>query len=421
MLIQMGRRAFLQRAVGLAALTGTVPAFLQKTSLAFDGDPSRDVLPIPGLNDNRVLVVVQLAGGNDALNTVVPYQDDAYYRARPNLAIPSAEVLRINDDLGLHPELVELRGLLDDGNLAVVQGVGYPNPDRSHFRSTEIWETASPPETAWTDGWLGRYFDNECSGVNSPMIGLQLGERPAQTFAHPRPRAVTMANPAIFDWPDEGPLGLGFEQINQVEPTGLDELDYVQRTANATLAASRRIREAIQNDPTEASYAPFAFSQSLKLVAQMIAAEVPTRVYYVSLGGFDTHARQDRRHASLLQELSQGLAAFRNDLAARGHLDRTLVMTFSEFGRRVAENQSGGTDHGTAGSMLLMGSEIRPGLLGDRPDLSRLDDEGDPRFTVDFRSVYAAVLSDWFGADAEAILKTRFEPFPILDPARTRV
>ncbi|MEW4570249.1 DUF1501 domain-containing protein [Tautonia sp. JC769] len=421
MLMQMGRRSFLRRAAGLAAFSGTVPTFLQKTGLAFDGDPGRGVPPIPGLGDNRVLVVVQLAGGNDALNTVVPYRDDAYYRARPNLAIPSADVLRVDDELGLHPELVELRRLLDNGNLALVQGVGYPNPDRSHFRSTEIWETASPPDASWTEGWLGRYFDNECRGVDSPMVGLQLGDRPAQTFAHPRPRAVTMANPAIFDWPDEGPLGLGFEQIQEVEPTGLADLDYVQRSANATLAASRRIREAVRDDPTEASYAPFAFSQSMKLVAQMIAAEVPTRVYYVSLGGFDTHARQDRRHAALLQELSQGLAAFRDDLAARGHLDRTLVMTFSEFGRRVAENRSGGTDHGTAGSMLLLGGGLRPGLLGDRPDLSRLDDEGDPRFTVDFRSVYAAVLSDWFGADAGAILNGRFEPFPVLDPSRIRV
>ncbi len=420
MLIQIGRRQFLRRAAGLTALTATVPGFLHKTGRALGGEPARDVLPIPGLKNNRVLVVVQLAGGNDGLNTVIPHGDDQYYKARPKLAVDRAKVAKIDDHLGLHPELVELKGLFDEGDLAVIQGVGYPNPDRSHFRSTEIWETASPPEAAWTSGWLGRYFDNECAGVKSSVLGLQLGERPAQSFSCERPRAVTLANPAILDWPAPEPVARGLDQVNQVSPTGIDAFDFVQRTANETLRLSRSIREAVRDTKGAGDYGPFEFSQSLKLVAQMIAAEIPTRVFYVSLGGFDTHAAQANRHAALLQELSQGLAAFHADLKARGHLDRTLVMTFSEFGRRVAENKSSGTDHGTANVMFLLGGGIRPGLHGARPDLSALDESGDLVHRVDFRSIYAAVLGNWFGADADRVLDGRFEPFPVLeaDPSR---
>jgi len=409
MIIRTGRRQFLRQAAGLTALTATVPGFLNKTASAFG-----KAAPIPGLNDDRVLVVVQLAGGNDGLNTLVPHGDDAYYKARPKLGVGAKKVLKVDEYLGFHPELVELKGLLDAGDLAVVQNVGYPNPDRSHFRSSEIWETASPADKAWTTGWVGRYFDSECAQVQSPVLGLQLGERPAQTFAGPRPRAVTLANPAILDWPADGPLAAGLEKINRVEPTGIDALDYVQRAANDTLALSKRLKEAMRDAKSPVNYAPFEFSQSLKLVARMIAAEVPTRVYYVSLTGFDTHAAQANRHAALLQELSQGLSAFHRDLKARGLLDRTLVMTFSEFGRRVAENKSAGTDHGTANVMFLTGGGIAPGLHGERPDLKAIDESGDLVYKTDFRSVYAAVLGGWFGADPGRILEGRFEPAPVL-------
>ncbi|AGA27383.1 DUF1501 domain-containing protein [Singulisphaera acidiphila] len=410
MMIRMGRRQFLRQAAGLTALTATVPGFVDKTAAAFAGK----VAPIPGLNDDRVLVVVQLAGGNDGLNTLVPHGDDAYYKARPKLAVDAKKVLKIDDHLGFHPELAELKSMLDDGALAVVQNVGYPNPDRSHFRSSEIWETASPAGQAWTTGWLGRYFDSECTGAQSPILGLQLGERPSQSFANPRPRSVTLANPAILDLPIKGIAGHGLKRINEVEPTGIEALDFVQRTANETLSLSKRLKDAVSETNSAITYAPFEFSQSLKTVAQLIAAELPTRVYYVTLTGFDTHASQFNRHAALLQELSQGLATFHRDLKARGHLDRTLVMTFSEFGRRVAENKSAGTDHGTANIMFLTGGGIVPGLHGSRPDLSSLDDSGDLTHKVDFRSVYATVLNQWFGVDPSKILEGRFEPTPVL-------
>jgi uncharacterized protein (DUF1501 family) len=410
MIIRMGRRQFLRQAAGLTALTATVPGFVDKTAAAFAGKAA----PIAGLNDDRVLVVVQLAGGNDGLNTLVPHGDDLYYKARPRLAVDAKKVLKLDEHLGFHPELAELKQMLDDGDLAVVQNVGYPNPDRSHFRSSEIWETASPAGQSWTTGWLGRYFDSECSGVQSPVLGLQLGERPAQSFASPRPRAATLANPAILDLPTRGIVGHGLKSLNQVEPTGIEALDFVQRTANETLSLSRRLQEAVADTASPVTYAPFEFSQSLKTVAKMIAAELPTRVYYVTLTGFDTHASQFNRHAALLQELSQALATFHRDLKARGHLDRTLVMTFSEFGRRVAENKSAGTDHGAANVMFLTGGGIAPGLHGGRPDLGAADESGDLIHKVDFRSVYATILDHWFGADPGKILEGRFDPTSVL-------
>lgn len=410
MVIRIGRRQFLRQAASLTALTATVPAFVDKTAAAFAGKGT----PIPGLNDDRVLVVVQLAGGNDGLNTLVPHSDDAYYKARPKLAVDAKKILKIDDHLGFHPELAELKAMLDDGDLAVVQNVGYPNPDRSHFRSSEIWETGSPAGEAWSTGWLGRYFDSECAGARSPVLGLQLGERPAQSFASPHPRSVTLANPAILDLPSKGIVGHGLKRLNEVAPTAIEALDFVQRTANDTLSLSGRLKDAMSATNSAVTYPPFEFSQSLKTVAQLIAAELPTRVYYVTLTGFDTHASQFNRHAALLQELSQGLATFHRDLKARGHLDRTLVMTFSEFGRRVAENKSAGTDHGTANLMFLTGGGIAPGLHGSRPDLSSLDDSGDLTHKIDFRSVYATILDQWFGADPSKILEGQFDSTPVL-------
>lgn len=410
MIFRVDRRRFLRHAAGLTALTPTLPSFLNKSSLALTCGAAA-----PSSSDDRVLVVVQLAGGNDGLNTIVPHGDDLYAKARPSLGVDAARVLKIDEHVGMHPELVELKRLFDDGRLAVVQNVGYPNPDRSHFRSSEIWETGSPAEKAWTTGWLGRYFDNDCAGVASPALGFQVGERPAQSFAATTPRAVTIANPALLGWPTTGPTAEGLARINRVETTGIDALDFVQRTANDTLRLSKTIADAVGNSGSPVAYPPFELSQSLKLVGRMIAVGVPTRVYYVTLGGFDTHAAQANRHAALLQELGQALAAFHADLEDSGHLDRTLVMTFSEFGRRVAENRSLGTDHGAANVMFLMGGGTRPGLHGGRPDLANLDESGDLPHSVDFRSVYAAVLDRWLGADSNEILAGRFEPYPILD------
>ncbi|ADV61908.1 protein of unknown function DUF1501 [Isosphaera pallida ATCC 43644] len=404
----LDRRRFLS----VAALTTTLPSFLARTGLAMQPD-DEGTDPFSTWPNDRVLVVVQLAGGNDGLNTLIPYENDAYYQARPKLAIPASETLKLNDQLGLHPRMDDFLHLYDEGGLAILNNVGYPNPNRSHFRATEIWETAAPQPGGPTTGWIGRYFDHECRGMDSPMLGLQIGDRMAQTFEHPQPRAVTIPHPDLFTWPDEPTIAQGLRRLNNVQPTTNSTLDFIQRVSNQTLDLSRRIQHALANDSSSNDYLPFAFQQALRLVARMIVNRIPTRVYYVSLGGFDTHANQSIRHAALLQEVSQGLTAFRNDLLKSGHWDRTLVMTFSEFGRRVAENQSGGTDHGAANTMFMLGGKIRPGIYGGPPDLEHLD-EGDLKHRLDFRSVYATILRDWLTTDPKAILGEDQPTLPLL-------
>jgi uncharacterized protein (DUF1501 family) len=399
MLPKIDRRRFL----GVGAMTASIPGFLTQTGRLI-AEPTKSLA-----DQDRVLVVIQLAGGNDGLNTLIPFKDEVYYKARPKLAIEKSKSLKIADEFALHPEAAELRKLFDAGQLGIVTNVGYPNPNRSHFRSTEIWETAIPEKDILT-GWVGRYFDAECRGNPSPMLGLQLGEKPAMTFAHAKNRAVTLANPSLFRW--DAAAGKAMEKLNAVRPTENVQLDFLQRTGNDTLSLSRKIQDALKDTKTATEYAPFNFSQSLKVVAQMIAANVPTRVYYVSLGGFDTHTTQAGRHAGLMQELSQGLGSFVADLKAMGHLDHTLVMTFSEFGRRVAENEQQGTDHGTAGPMFLAGGKVNAGIHGTRTNLTDLD-EGDLKYQTDFRSVYASILKNWFAADAKQVLGGEFKTLPL--------
>lgn len=398
----INRRQF--HALGLTAMTATVPAFLHKTGTALAGERRRN---------DRVLVVIQLGGGNDGLNTLVPFADDRYYRARPRIAVDARSVHRLNGQLGFHPEMVELHRLYQDGALAVVTNVGYPNPNRSHFRSTDIWETASPADRLWRSGWLGRYFDQACTDVLGGPLGVRIGEQPSLAFAGERLRAATFANPRMLDNPATGTAATALERINQTEPTGIAALDFIQRTGNESLALSRELRRAVRDVRPRVEYPPFALCQALRLVCQMITAGVPTKVYYVTHGGFDTHAAQTQRQAYLLQELSQAVALFHADLRAQGQLDRVLGFTFSEFGRRVAENQNAGTDHGAASVMFAFGGKVRGGIHGTAPDLGQLDTLGDLVHRVDFRQVYAGVLKDWLEADPDRVLQGRFEPLSL--------
>jgi uncharacterized protein (DUF1501 family) len=398
------RRLF-HRTLGLTALTATVPAFLHKTGAALAADPKRD---------DRVLVVIQLGGGNDGLNTVVPFADDRYHKARPKIAVDAKSVLKIDDALGFHPEMAELHKLYKDGGLAVVPNVGYPNPNRSHFRSTDIWETASPADKILKSGWLGRYFDAACGGVTADPLGVRIGEQPSLAFAADKLRAATFANPKMLDNPATGPAATALEKLAAVEPTGIAALDFVQRTGNQSLALSKELKRAVRAVKPKVDYPPFALCQSLRLVAQMIAAGLPTRAYYVTHGGFDTHAAQAQKHAYLLQEFSQAVALFHADLKAQGLLDRVLGLTFSEFGRRVAENKNAGTDHGAASVMFAFGGSVKAGVHGKAPDLAALDPLGDLVHQTDFRQVYAGVLKDWLGADPEKVLLGKFDPLPLV-------
>lgn len=428
------RREFIRNGLTLVSTAATVPAFLDRTARAMGSEaagPRRRTEPSE--ETDRILVVLQLAGGNDGLNTVIPYRDDAYYRARPQIAIARKDALPLTDELGLHPSATGLKQLYDAGLLAIVQGVGYPNPDRSHFKGTDIWETGDPMLRS-SRGWIGKYFDCSCKGTDppDPRKAIALTQEIPLALQGERFSPVAFSSPDQLDWrPGRTSPSTreAFEQLNQPDddhtPDGRLKpdamLDYLTRTALDARMASHDIMEAAGGDSRRgagprAAGSPGrggALTAQLQMVARMIAANLPTRVYYVSFGSFDTHAGQVGRHQQLLRELGEALEHFFNDLHGSRQVDRVLLMTFSEFGRRVEQNASQGTDHGAAAPLFLAGPAVRAGLFGPAPDLRRLD-RGDVAWSVDFRSIYATVLSKWLRADAARILGGRFKPLDLL-------
>ncbi len=408
--MQTSRRRFLQSTLGTSTLlstAGAVPSLFTRTALAAAKQPGE-----------RILVVVQLSGGNDGLNTVVPYADELYEQNRIALRIDKNTVLKLDDAVGLHPNLKGFAKLAEQGTFSVVQGVGYPNPDRSHFSSMDIWHTAERTPERRRDGWLGRYVDlNVGGGDGASAAALHLG-------AGPLPLALTSRASAIpsiesldgFRLRDERAL-----QLAQLEglasarrDASSDMLAFLQRTTLGAYASSQRVRSALEAESSAAEYPGHRLAGKLKNVARLIDSGLETRIYYVSLDGFDTHANQRQTHANLMTELSESVTAFINDLATRGHLDRTTVLMFSEFGRRVKENASLGTDHGAAAPLFLAGGRLRtPGVVGKHPSLADLDREGDLKFHTDFRSVYAAILSDRLGASAREVLGAEHSALPL--------
>lgn len=411
------RRLFIQRGAVLASALATTPFFIERSALAMvkpDGLSST-----PGAPDERILVVAQLAGGNDGLNTVIPVSMSGYYDARPGIAVREREALALGaSGIALHPKLAEIKNLYDSGLVSIVQGVGYPNPNRSHFASMDIWHTAD--SDGHGAGWLGRYFDNECAGA--PDIGVAIGDETPRAMQGALTRPVTFEHADDFGWRAANKNTLLAAGYADVMDSGVlpgvapdSPAAFLMRTAMDARLSGSRITSAIEAQPLTA-YPRTELGNQLRIVAAMIRAGLPTRVYYVSLSGFDTHAGQggaQGRHAARLGELAGALGAFTRDLQASGDDARVLTMVFSEFGRRVSQNASGGTDHGAAAPMLLLGPMVRPGLLGPHPSLSDLD-SGDLKYSIDFRRVYATVLDRWMGADARAILGARHRPIPVL-------
>jgi uncharacterized protein (DUF1501 family) len=413
-----------------AAATLTLPVFLQKTFAALDEQAAGSVVQTPNGKDGPILVILQLAGGNDGLNTVIPYADDAYYRARPAIGIAKQSILQVNDYIGLHPKLSGLKSLYDSGHLGIVQGVGYPNPNRSHFRSTEIWQTASDANVMEQYGWVGRYFDSCCKGAD-PTVGVAVSNAMPQAFVAKSPTGVSFQRPEQYKWQNEGKdmaVDDAFHHLNQpatdeggssigmvgnANTSELNPLDYLQRTALDAQLSSAKILEISRKYKSSVDYPKNQLGSSLSLIAQMIAGGLPTRVYYASQGGYDTHNNQLGTHDRLMTELGDSLAAFAKDLQQQGNFNRVLLMTFSEFGRRVVQNGSNGTDHGAAGPMFLMGGAMKAGLYGKYPSLTELHDN-DLIFNTDFRSVYATVLDRWLKAPSKTILGRQFQPLNIV-------
>ncbi len=388
----------------------TVPGFLSRT--AFAAPDSKK----PGARDT-ILVVVELTGGNDGINTVIPYKDPEYAKLRPTLKFTDTQVKKVNDDLGLHPQLTGLHELLEKSHLSIVQGVGYPNPTQSHFRSMDIWQTANPADVV-AEGWIGKALK---AMPAAPAFHLKNGNERAPIAVE----GATVRVPSIGTL-EEFQLQLaaasGADKKNQREVIegavkGGDAkpalLDFVSRTAADSYASSCRLQEIGKNYQPKATYPNTNLANRLKLAAQLIDADLGARVFYVALDGFDTHAGQGPAHASLLGQLSGAISAFYNDVAARGHGDRVLVMTFSEFGRRAKENGSKGTDHGAAAPMFLVGgNKIVTGPIGKHPSLTDLE-MGNIKYHTDFRQVYAAILDQWLGVSSKDVLGKAFDPAPI--------
>lgn len=415
------RREFMTTSLTFASAALTVPSFLQRSAFAV-GQPSATLSSIPGIDQNRILVVVQLSGGNDGLNTVVPFGFDQYYRMRPGIGVNAAQVLRLSkaDGVGLHPALTGLHNLHENGMLSVVQGVGYPNPNRSHFKSMDIWHTADTSATG--DGWLGKYIDSQCCGEGSGESGTPMASamEPPIAIGRTAPLAlqarkvvpVSFESADLFRWTGQdasASLSKPYDELVERGVTG--DVDpgsnaaFLMRTALDARVSSEQIRKAVSTKSL-VEYPRTAVARDLSMVASMIRAGLPTRVYYVSMGGFDTHAGQggaQGSHANLLRQFGDAVNAFYNDLKAQENDGRVLTMCFSEFGRRAAQNASGGTDHGTAAPMFLAGPMVRPGVIGNHPSLTDLDN-GDLKHLLDFRSVYAGVLKDWMQTDPDSVL-----------------
>lgn len=406
--MSFSRRDFLK--TSLVALGGSMPLFLSRT--AAQAQPADR----PGARDT-ILVVVQLTGGNDGLNTVIPYADADYARLRPTLRLQRDAVLTINDELALHPSLRGLKGLLDDNALAIVQGVGYPNPSQSHFRSMDIWQAASLNDTL-TEGWIGKALRHLPAAASYHLAG---NNEPAPLALNGAPVRV----PSITSL-DDFRLRTGAasatertQQLAVIEGTATPRdgspslLDFVNRTATATYASSRRLAEIGRTYTPRVAYPPTQLGNHLRTAAQLIDAGIGARLFYVSIDGFDTHANQAPIHARLLTEVSEAMSAFFRDLSERGQRDRVMMMTFSEFGRRAGENGSQGTDHGSGAPIFLVGGRVRHGIIGAHPSLTRLED-GNLVHHTDFRRVYASLCENWLGVPSRQVVGEGFAPLDLI-------
>jgi len=408
------RRRFLAAVSAAASLTTSGLVSLSPMAPAFLTDSAAWGAQQPG---ERILVVVQLSGGNDGLNTVIPYGDERYRKNRPSLAQDPRAVVKLEGDLGLHPSLRSFEKLLEAKQLAIVQGVGYPNPNRSHFESMDIWHTARADLSDRATGWLGRSLDaRRTAGQADSTTALHLGHE-AQPLALSA-REVNSTSLRSLDQfrLDTAGSDLRRQQleaaIRSVRTADSDLLKFVATRTTSALEVSRRIEAAARDYKTPVNYPGSPLAEKMKQIAQLIDAGLETRVYYVALDGFDTHSDQGGAHAALLEQLGSALAAFAEDLAGHGHLDRVATLVFSEFGRRVKENSSRGTDHGAAAPVFVMGSKVKSGLLGRHPDLSDLDD-GDLKHHTDFRSLYAALLQNWLGWPLQPAAVEAFKPYEL--------
>ena len=389
-MIEVSRRDVLRRvglgSAGLAAVSlgGTVPAMVSK--FAFNGGVIRG----SAVSNDNILVIVQLSGGNDGLNTIIPTGDDNYRRARPSIGLRD-RLHPLQDGLALNPGMTAFKELFIDGRLAIINGCGYPRPNRSHFKSMEIWHTADPVAAkSETSGWLGHCVDHLRRGTSGLFRALNIGPE--------LPQALVADDEIVPSIPSAD--------------DATTAMHYLARQATNAVIDAGAIERAAARYRADAYY-PGGLGSNLKLIAQLITANFGTRIFYCQIGGFDTHANQLGQHERLLANVSSSIAAFTKDMRSKGLGDKVAVMCFSEFGRRVEQNSSGGTDHGAAGPMFVIGGRVKGGVYGAHPSLSDLDD-GDLKYSTDFRRVYATLLDRWLNTNSSSVLNNTFEPIPFL-------
>jgi uncharacterized protein (DUF1501 family) len=390
------RKEFLQ--IGsLATASMMLPKFLK----AFE----KPALVPPG---NKVLVVLQLSGGNDGLNTVIPVRNDIYYKSRPRLGITKEQALLLTDEVGLHPALTGLKDLYNDGSLGILNSVGYPNPDRSHFRSMDIWHSASNSNEYVYTGWLGRYLDAQCAGCDKPTQALEIDDMLSLAMKGEHIKGLAMKDPRrLFNSSNEK----YFKEVAASHAVNNDEkpVDYLYKTMAETVSSADYIYKQSRIHPSTTEYPRSDVGNSLKTIASLIFSDINTKVYYLSLGSFDTHVAQEGQQKRLFTEMNEAITAFVKDLKSNNRFQDVMLMTFSEFGRRVSQNASGGTDHGTANNMFLVSGGLQQkGVLNALPDLADLQ-EGDLKYKVDFKNVYATILNKWLQADDKKILGSQYD------------
>lgn len=396
----MKRREFLRNSAFTTAGSLLVPQFLK----AYE----RQHLGQNTLND-KVVVVIQLSGGNDGLNTVVPFRNDIYYRERPSIAIKQENILRLNDEIGLNPALEKIKELYDNGLVSVINNVGYPNPDRSHFRSMDIWQTGSSADQYLSTGWVGRYLDAQCTSKSClPHQALEIDDTLSLALKGQKVNGLSLQNPEKLYNQTKTSFVKNIAKNSPADDH--DSVAYLYKTLAETVSSAEYVHSKSKVTQSRMMYPTTELGKSLKTIAELITSGVSTSVYYVSLSGFDTHIRQNDQQDRLLRQYAEAVSTFVDDLKANSRLDDVMIMTFSEFGRRVKQNASNGTDHGTANNVFLIGGpkRTRP-ILNQAPDLTDLDN-GDLKFKLDFRQIYATLLDDWLKTDSRLVLDGKFEP-----------
>lgn len=393
----MKRRDFLKNSA-LASGAFLIPSFLKPLEALAKGE----------LSGYKNLVIIQLSGGNDGLNTIIPYANDIYYQKRKTIAINQTDIIKLNEMQGLNPALSALKEIYDQGWMGIINSVGYPNPDRSHFRSMDIWQTASGSDQFLTTGWIGRYLDSNCQSCKNPYTAIEVDDTLSLAMKGEKMKAIAVQDPYKLYQTTREPFFKDIVHDHGDTNLNEDNLGYLYKTMIETYSSADYIQKTSKTYTVTAEYPATALGNQLKTVSKFINSGLQTRVYYVSLSGFDTHVGQQNQQGRQLKIYGDAVAAFVKDLKQTGKLDDTLVMTFSEFGRRVEQNASNGTDHGTANNILLFGGKLKKaGIYNNAPDLNQLDN-GDLKYQIDFRNVYATLLDKWLDVNNSLILNSNF-------------